>query len=40
MTVKDVAEKTGLTPHTIRYYAKEGLLPTVKRDKNGVRVFA
>ncbi len=39
MTVKDVAKKTGLTPHTIRYYAKEGLLPTVKRNSHGVRIF-
>lgn len=38
-TVKDVAAKTGLSPYTIRYYAKEGLLPTVKRNDNGVRVF-
>ena len=38
-TVKDVADKTGLTQYTIRYYAKEGLLPTVQRDKNGVRQF-
>lgn len=40
MTVKDVAEKTGLSPHTIRYYAKEGLLPTVKRNSHGVRIFS
>ena len=39
-TVKEVAAKTGLTQYTIRYYAKEGLLPTVQRNKNGVRQFA
>lgn len=38
-TIKDVAKKTGLTPYTIRYYAKEGLLPTIKRNDNGVRLF-
>ena len=38
-TVKDVAEITGLTRYTIRYYAKEGLLPTVQRNKHGVRQF-
>ena len=38
-TVKDVAEKTGLTQYTIRYYAKEGLLPKIQRNKNGVRQF-
>lgn len=37
-TIKKVAEKTGLSVHTIRFYAREGLLPTIQR-KNGVRVF-
>lgn len=40
MTIKDVAERTGLSVYTIRYYAREGLLPSVQRDKNGVRSFA
>ncbi len=39
MTIKDVAERTGLSVYTVRYYAREGLLPNVQRDKNGVRVF-
>ena len=39
MTVKDVAERAGLTVYTIRYYAREGLLPSVRRDKNGARIF-
>ena len=38
-TVKEVSEKTGLTPYTIRYYLKEGLLPNVERDSNGTRLF-
>ena len=38
-TIKTVAEKTGLSAHTIRFYAREELLPTIKRNKNGVRVF-
>lgn len=28
----------GITPSTLRYYDKEGLLPNIKR-KNGIRVF-
>lgn len=28
-----------MTPYTIRYYAKEGLLPTIKRNDKGVRIF-
>ena len=38
-TVKDISKITGLTPYTIRYYAKEGLLPTIKRNHHGVRQF-
>lgn len=39
LTIKEVAERTGLTPYTIRYYAKEGLLPTIERNAHGVRQF-
>lgn len=38
-TVKEISEKTGLTPYTIRYYLKEGLLSNVERDSNGTRLF-
>lgn len=38
-TVKEVAEKTGLTPYTIRYYLKEGLFPSIERASNGTRLF-
>ena len=38
-TVNDVAKKTGLSTYTIRYYAKEGLLPMVERCSNGTRLF-
>lgn len=30
MYIKEVAEKTNLEPHTIRYYEQEGLLPFMK----------
>ena len=36
MTIKDVAERTGISVYTLRYYAREGLLPSVERDKNGI----
>ena len=39
ITVHGAAEQTGLSVHTIRYYLREGLLPTVERDRNGVRLF-
>ena len=39
MTIKDVSERTDLSVYTLRYYAREGLLPSVERDNNGVRTF-
>lgn len=38
-TVHDITKKTGLTPYTIRFYAKEGLFPNIPRNENGVRLF-
>ena len=40
ITVNDAARLTGLSPYTIRYYLREGLIPTVKRDRNGTRLFS
>ena len=37
-SIKEVADMMGVTPSTLRYYDKEGLLPNVKR-VNGIRVF-
>ena len=39
MTIKDIAERTGHSVYTIRYYVREGLLLGAQRDKNGVRHF-
>lgn len=38
-SIKSVSERTGLSAYTIRYYEKMGIIPEVKRDENGVRVF-
>ena len=38
-TVKEVSQKTGLSPYTIRYYLREGLFPSIERDSNGTRLF-
>jgi DNA-binding transcriptional MerR regulator len=38
-TIGQVAEKTGLSIHTIRYYEKEGILPIIKRNESGQRIF-
>lgn len=39
MTIKEVTEITGLAASTLRYYEKEGLLPHVKRDGGGKRIY-
>ncbi|MEY8001344.1 MerR family transcriptional regulator [Clostridium sp. Mt-5] len=38
-TIKQVAEKVELTEYTLRYYEKEGLLPSIDRNEHGVRLF-
>lgn len=38
-TVIEFARKTGLSPHTIRYYLKEGLFPSIRRDASGTQLF-
>lgn len=38
-SISEVAKMLGMSTFALRYYDKEGLLPFVKRDKNGVRVF-
>ncbi len=39
MTISEVSKKYNITADTIRYYEKEGLIPAVPRDKNGIRDF-
>ena len=38
-SIKQVAEKIGVTVSTLRYYDKEGLLPFIDKKENGTRVF-
>lgn len=38
-TMKEVTIKTGISAHTLRFYEKEGVVPFVKRDKNGNRIY-
>ncbi|MNO13789.1 HTH-type transcriptional regulator AdhR [compost metagenome] len=37
---KQVAEKTGLSVHTLRYYEQTGLIGGIERDKNGYRQYS
>ncbi|EOH99279.1 hypothetical protein UAW_00429 [Enterococcus haemoperoxidus ATCC BAA-382] len=36
--INEFSKMTGLTPYTLRFYEKEGLL-TVKRDQNNIRIY-
>ncbi|MEK4435754.1 MerR family transcriptional regulator [Paenibacillus sp. FSL K6-2862] len=38
-TIKEASERLGCPAHKIRYYEKEGLLPYIRRDQNGNRLF-
>ncbi|MBB3131104.1 DNA-binding transcriptional MerR regulator [Paenibacillus rhizosphaerae] len=38
-TINEVADKFGLSAHTLRFYDKEGLMPFIGRGKSGNRVF-
>jgi len=38
-TIGEIAKKVNVSPHTLRFYAKEGLLPFVERSESGIRMF-
>lgn len=39
MNIAEVAKKYGVTPDTIRYYEKAGLIPAAPRSASGIRNF-
>jgi DNA-binding transcriptional MerR regulator len=39
MTIQEVAEQTGISAYTIRFYEKTGVLPHINRLPNGIRQF-
>ena len=38
-TIAQLSRLTGLSVHTLRYYEKEGLIPQVKREAGGRRLY-
>ncbi|MFB9324508.1 MerR family transcriptional regulator [Paenibacillus aurantiacus] len=38
-TVKEAALLTGLTEHAVRFYTDKGLVPSVQRNSNNIRMF-
>ena len=39
-TVKEAADKTEVSEHTLRFWAKSGFFPFVQRNKNNIRMFS
>lgn len=39
MTIAQAAKKTSLTPDTLRYYERIGLIPAVERTQGGIRNY-
>lgn len=40
MTIKEVSEKYDITPDTLRYYERVGVIPEVTRTPGGIRDFS
>lgn len=40
MTIAQVGREYGLSPDTLRYYERAGLLPQIRRTKGGVRDYS
>lgn len=38
-TIGEISKKINVSPYTLRFYAKEGLLPFVARSERGIRMF-
>lgn len=39
MRIKEVSERYDISPDTLRYYERVGLIPSVNRDKSGIRDY-
>ena len=40
LTIKEVCEKYRMTPDTLRYYERVGVIPAVERTKGGIRDYS
>lgn len=38
--IKEVAKKMDISEHTLRFWAKSGFFPFIKRNKNNIRLFS
>ena len=39
-TLKEVSEKMDISEHTLRFWAKSGFFPFIKRNENNIRLFS
>ena len=39
-TIKEVADKMEISEHTLRFWAKSGFFPSIKRNENNIRLFS
>lgn len=39
-TIKEVADRMDVSEHTLRFWAKSGFFPFVKRNENNIRLFS
>ena len=39
-TLKEVAEKMEVSEHTLRFWAKSGFFPFIKRNEHNIRLFS
>ena len=39
-TIKEVADKMDVSEHTLRFWAKSGFFPFIKRNENNIRLFS
>ena len=39
-TIKEVAEMMNVSEHTLRFWAKNGFIPDIIRNKNNIRIFS
>lgn len=39
MTIKEVSKRFGISPDTLRYYERIGLIPKVRRNRRGIRDY-
>lgn len=39
-TIKEVSEMMDISEHTLRFWAKNGFIPDIARDRNNIRLFS